>query len=312
VIHLSVDTDFRSFCPTLERPHAILKPSRVCAQGRLANVLPLTTKGIMKQILRSIRQRSNRTAANGASGGELLPPKGLQKFVGGSFKEVGAYIADSLIDDCGLQPGDAVLDVGCGSGRAAIPLTGYLSDDGRYAGFDISEKAITWCHNNISASHPNFEFVVADIHNALYNPKGKHQSLDFRFPYEDASFDVAFATSLFTHMFPPDVRHYVHEISRVLKPGGRCLSTYFLLNDESSALIEAGKGTYQFEHKRDGYRTIATKRSEAAIALPEIFVRDVYAECGLVIREPLRYGEWCGRTDFTGLQDILIADKPAS
>jgi SAM-dependent methyltransferase len=265
----------------------------------------------LKRILDSFRQRSNRTSArDGGSPGAVLPPKALQKFVGGEFEEVGVKIVSCLVDDCGLQPGEAVLDVGCGSGRAAIPLTGYLNREGRYAGFDISAKAITWCQENISRSHSNFEFVVADIHNALYNPKGKYQSLDFRFPYADASFDLAFATSLFTHMFPPDVNHYLHEIARILKPGGRCVSTYFLLNEDSSACIEAGKGTYSFKHQREGYRTIATKRSEAAIALPEAFVRDVYAECGLTLREPLLYGDWCGRAESAGFQDIVIADKP--
>lgn len=267
----------------------------------------------MKQILQSIRQLSNRTAAaNRGSRGEVLPPKALQKFVGGDFKNIGTQIVGCLVDECGLLPGDAVLDVACGSGRAALPLTGYLSSEGHYSGFDISEKAITWCQENISSSYPNFEFVVADIHNALYNPKGKYQSLDFRFPYEDASFDVAFATSLFTHMFPPDVEHYLHEISRVLKPGGRCVCTYFLLNEESEACLEAGGGSYSFKHERDGYRTVATKRSESAIALPEAFVRDVYAECGLTMREPLLYGDWCGRTGAQGLQDLVTATKQAA
>jgi hypothetical protein len=60
--------------------------------------------------------------------------------------------------------------------RVALPLTGYLNDVGRYAGFDISQEAIAWCKENISRSHPNFDFIVADIHRALYNPKGKYQS----------------------------------------------------------------------------------------------------------------------------------------
>lgn len=78
-----------------------------------------------------------------------------------------------------------MLDVGCGSGRMALPLTGYLNSEGRYAGFDISQKAIAWCQEHITSAHPNFQFEVSDIYNSLYNPKGKYQSLDFRFPYPD-------------------------------------------------------------------------------------------------------------------------------
>jgi SAM-dependent methyltransferase len=242
----------------------------------------------------------------------LQPPWALRRLVGGGFNQVGAHLFDLLIELCGLQPGDAVLDVGCGSGRVAIPLAGYLNTQGHYSGFDISRKAIKWCTNNISPSHTNFDFTVADIHNAVYNPKGTCRPSDFRFPYPDLSFDVVIVTSVFTHMFPADIKHYLREIARVLKPAGRCLSTYFLINDESSARIEAGMGPYRFEHERQGYRTIATKRSEAGIAIPEAFIRDVHEGCGLTLKEPLRYGSWSGRTDYVSFQDIVVAVKPAS
>ncbi|CCK59571.1 Putative methyltransferase [Mycobacterium canettii CIPT 140070010] len=205
-----------------------------------------------------------------------------------------------------------MLDVGCGSGRMALPLTGYLNSEGRYAGFDISRKAIAWCQEHITSAHPNFRFEVSDIYNSLYNPKGKHRSLDFRFPYPDASFDVVFLTSVFTHMFPPDVEHYLDEIARVLKPGGRCLCTYFLLNDESLALIAAGKSVHNFQHEGPGYRTIHKKRPEEAIGLPESFVRDVYGKFGLDVQEPLHYGSWSGREQHLSFQDIVIATKTAS
>jgi ubiquinone/menaquinone biosynthesis C-methylase UbiE len=255
---------------------------------------------------------SNRTStANGGSPGELLPPEELQKWVGGGYKAVGADFFGYLVGLCGLQPGDAVLDVGCGPGRMAVLLRGYLNRKGRYAGFDVSKAAIAWCTENISGSHPNFDFTVVDIQNKFYNAEGRYKSADFRFPYPDASFDVVLLASVFTHMFPPDVEHYLHEIVRVLKPGGRCLITYFLLNEESSVLIKNGKGTYNFEHEMQGYRTINTEDPEAAIALPEAFVTDLYGKCGLELRAPLHYGSWSGRTDYMSFQDVVIAVKPA-
>ena len=267
----------------------------------------------MKRLFQSILPRSNRAAGTaGGSSGEVLPPKSLQRFVGGAYEEVGAEFFGYLVTLCELQPGDAILDVGCGSGRMALPLTGYLNTEGRYAGFDISAKAIAWCRENITRQHPNFDFEVADIYNSLYNPKGQYQSLDFRFPYPDASFDVVFLTSVFTHMFPPDVEHYLEEIARVLKPGGRSLCTFFLLTDESLALIAAGKGTHNFQHQRDGYRTIHEKRPEEGIAFPEAFIRELYAKSGLNVREPVRYGSWCGRTEHMSFQDVVIADKAGS
>ncbi|QUR67280.1 class I SAM-dependent methyltransferase [Mycobacterium spongiae] len=268
----------------------------------------------MKRTIKSVLQHVNRTSAadRGLHGG-LLPPKKLQRYVGGTdkFKEIGDLIVGHLVELCGLQPGDAVLDVGCGSGRVAMPLTAYLSREGRYAGFDISPKAIAWCKEHISRSHPNFDFQVADIYNSQYNPRGKYQPSDFRFPYPDASFDVVFLTSVFTHMLPPDVQHYLDEIARVLKAGGRCMSSYFLLNDESTALIGAGKATYHFKHQREGYRTTDARHPEAAIAFEEAFVRDSHEKCDLAIQAPLRYGAWCGRTDYTSFQDLVLAEKTA-
>lgn len=247
--------------------------------------------------------------------GEVLPPRELQDLVGGGgadvYKATGNEFLDYLIDLCGLQPGDAVLDVGCGSGRMALPLTGYLNrPKGRYAGFDVSREAIAWCTENISASHPNFDFTVVDVQNGTYNPKGKYKSSDFRFPYPDGSFDMVLLASVFTHMLPSDVKHYLHEIARVLKPGGRSLITFFLLNKESLALIKEGKASFNFEHEMPGYRMTDVENPEAAIAYPEDFVRYLYGECGLEFREPLRYGTWCGRTNGMSGQDVVIAVKP--
>lgn len=279
--------------------------------GPYTQARPTTLGGIIKRLFQNILPGSKR-GSDGSSSGEVLPPKSLQRFVGGAYEQVGAEFAGYLVELCGLQPSDAVLDVGCGSGRMALPLAGYLSSEGRYAGFDISEKAITWCKENITSAHPNFEFEVADIYNSLYNPKGKYQSLDFRFPHPDASFDVVFLTSVFTHMFPPDVDHYLDEIARVLKPGGRCLCTYFILNQESEALIAEGKGVHNFQHEGPGYRTIHKKRPEEAIALPETFIRALYAKYGLNVVEPIRYGAWSGRKEHLSFQDIVIATKTTS
>ncbi len=263
----------------------------------------------------SIPPGSNWTStANCGSPGELLPPEELQNWVGGGggamFKATGVEFLGYLVDLCGLQPGDAVLDVGCGTGRMALPLTGYLNHEGRYAGFDVSETAIAWCTENISGSHPNFDFTLVDLQSGRYNPTGKYKASDFRFPYPDGSFDVVLLASVFTHMLPPDVKHYLNEIVRVLKSGGRSLITFFLLNEESSALSKEGKGFFKFEHEMQGARTANVENPEAEIAYPEAVVRDLYGKCGLELREPLRYGKWSGRTDGMSFQDVVIAVKP--
>src|SRR6185437_8284340 len=94
------------------------------------------------------------STANCGSRGELLPPRELQDWVGGAdaYMATGNEFLGYLVDLCGLQPGGAVLDVGCGSGRMALPLAGYLNPEGRYGGFDVSREAIAWCTENISGS----------------------------------------------------------------------------------------------------------------------------------------------------------------
>ena len=271
----------------------------------------------MEQVIGSGPSDSHPAAtAKGDSPAGLLPPEELQTWVGGGgsdvFKAVGDQFLGYLVELCGLQPGDAVLDVGCGSGRIALPLTEYLNREGRYAGFDVSPPAVAWCSENISGSHPNFEFSVVDVKNGAYNPKGQHTSSDFRFPYPDGSFDIVLLASVFTHMLPQDVQHYLHEIVRVLKPGGRSLITFFLLNEQSLALIAEGKGSLNFEHAMPGYRTTHIEHPEAAIAYPEDFVRYLYENCGLDLRQPLRYGTWSGRSDGLSFQDVVIAVKPSA
>jgi SAM-dependent methyltransferase len=191
----------------------------------------------------------------------------------------------------------------------ALPLTGYLSDRGRYEGFDISAKAINWCRKNITGRYPNFRFQAFNIRNAPYNPLGTIRVSSYRFPYEDETFDLIFLASVFTHMLPGDVKHYLSEIARVLKPGGRCLITYFLLNAESSRMIDKKLGTINFEYHMGDYRTINQDRPEDAMAYYEVFVRNLYRKHGLKIMEPVRYGSWCGRETYLSFQDIIIAVK---
>ncbi len=54
----------------------------------------------------------------------LTPPRRLV-FVGASdFRKIGHELFQCFVDPGGLQPDDSVLDVGCGIGRMAVPLTG--------------------------------------------------------------------------------------------------------------------------------------------------------------------------------------------
>ena len=240
---------------------------------------------------------------------ELTPPKGMT-FVGyGNFKKIGGEFLRYFIELGGLKPNEKVLDVGCGIGRMAVPLTKYLKDGGVYEGFDIVADGIDWCRKKITPKYPVFHFQLADIYNKRYNPKGKYKASDYKFPYENESFDFVFLTSVFTHMLPKDMENYFSEIVRVLKRNGRCLITFFLLNTESLKLIDARLSTLDFKYYIKGYRTINKNRPESAVAYDEKFIKDIYEKYELNIVEPIHYGSWCGRGNFLSYQDIIMASK---
>lgn len=239
----------------------------------------------------------------------LTPPKGKIFFGGGPFNEIGEEFFRHFVELGGLKPDERVLDLGCGIGRMAVPLTQYLSKRGSYEGFDVFPKGISWCQENITPRYPNFRFRVADICNKEYNPGGRFAASEYKLPYDDASFDFAFLTSVFTHLLPDEVENYLSEIRRVLVSRGRCLASFFLLNEESLGCIRSGSSTINFRHDFGEYRTKNASRPEAAIAYPEGFIRDLYAEHGLSIVEPIHYGSWPGREDFLSYQDIVVALK---
>jgi len=239
----------------------------------------------------------------------MTPPRSARFIGSGEYTEIGKEFLGYFTTLGGLTPHSRVLDVGCGQGRMAVPLTRYLSGAGAYDGFDIVLKGIEWCRVNISATRENFRFHHADIRNSEYNPGGEYAAAEYRFPFDDATFEFVFLTSIFTHMRPPEVARYLAEIGRVLKPGGRCLVTWFLLNAESRALIAADRAELSFLYEIDGCLVTNKAVPEEAIAHPQELVQAMYASAGLSL-EPVRYGAWCGRASFLSYQDVCVASRP--
>lgn len=240
---------------------------------------------------------------------DLLPPADLMFVGGGDFKKIGREFFEYFVDLGRLARTDRVLDVGCGVGRMAMPLTRYLRDPGSYEGFDIVPAGIDWCLQKVTSRYPHFRFRVADVYNKAYNPQGRHKASEYRFPYEDESFDFVFAVSIFTHVLPEDAANYVAETARVLRPGGRCLATFFLLDSVSLDLLDRRKSSLDFKYELDGSRTVDQERPEEAVAHDEGWVRSLYEKHGLAIEEPIRYGSWCQREQSLSYQDLLIAVK---
>jgi ubiquinone/menaquinone biosynthesis C-methylase UbiE len=241
----------------------------------------------------------------------LMPPRRLS-FVGrGDFERTGNEYLHHFQELGGLRPGDRVLDMGCGIGRMAIPLTGYLEVSGSYAGFDVGRAMIRWCQREITSRRPDFEFAWAPVYNQKYNPFGSISAAEFRFPYEDASFDFVFATSLFTHLVRAETEHYLRETARVLRPGGTCLLTFFALDEHAEGEVTAGRASFDFRHPIEGGFTTDPSQPEEAIAFPADDLRAMLADVGLQVQEPIRFGLWSNHPDGPAGQDIVVARRAA-
>lgn len=243
--------------------------------------------------------------------GPMVPPARLSRFVGsGDFREIGEVYLRCFIELGGLRPTDRVLDVGCGIGRMAVPLTGHLTT-GSYDGFDIVPVAIKWCARHITPRYPSFRFHLADLCNTAYHPEGRYRAADYRFPFADASFDFVLLVSVLTHLLPREATNYLHEVTRVLRPGGRCFMTWFLLDEESLQQIRAGTSLVAFFPSGEEGCMVADPRNPGDVtAHSEAAVRALSQDCGLLLQEPVHYGSWRGRERALTHQDILIALKP--
>jgi SAM-dependent methyltransferase len=237
-------------------------------------------------------------------------PPGRLRFYYYRTRDLGGFIraraeARAEVLTHGLQSGHRVLDIGSGIGNLALALAA-MPHAGTYDGLEIHPGAVAWCQTAITSRHPQFRFHHADVFSGAYNPGGRLSASTYRFPFDAGSFDFVYLASVFTHMLPADVAHYLSEIARVLAPGGTCAASFFLVNDERRASVTGGRAFMAFPFAIAAARLHDAARPEAAVAIEERFVLEAYARAGLRI-EKIRRGDWWnGRADD---QDVITATK---
>jgi ubiquinone/menaquinone biosynthesis C-methylase UbiE len=208
-----------------------------------------------------------------------------------------------------MQPGERMLDIGCGCGLMALHLKDYFDEEGSYAGVDLHRPSIEWCRRHIGSERRNFQFKHIDVKSLAYNPQGGLQGESFVFPYDSHSFDVVLLKSVFTHMMPAEVENYLREVTRLLKRKGRCLATFFLLNQGQKALAAEGRNVLSFGFGTEDWRYVYEHSPESASAYGESYILDLLAKHGLRLRAPIYYGHWAGRKAGLSFQDILIIER---
>jgi SAM-dependent methyltransferase len=250
-------------------------------------------------------------------GTDAMVPAYGQRFTGYSgddFVESGKGLVNVLANTAGLTACRNVLDIGSGIGRLAIPLTRLITSPGSYDGLEIVERGVRWCTTSITPMHPHFRFTHANVFNAEYNPGGTVKAAEYELPYRDSSFDIVCLFSVFTHMLIADVEHYLAEISRVLRQGGRLAATFLILNEESLKSMQAGKGVYNFTY-HEGPQWLLEDgmlARELAVGYEEDYVRSLYARNGLAV-SGFYDGSWSGRPSAPEVgwlgQDLLVGSK---
>jgi ubiquinone/menaquinone biosynthesis C-methylase UbiE len=112
---------------------------------------------------------------------------------------------ERLLEQAGVSPGEAVLDLGAGTGTLAIKLK-QRCPAARVTGLDADPDVLARARRKAAAVRCEVELV---------------EGLSTRLPFESGSFDVVLSSLFFHHLIPADKRTTLAEVRRVLKPGGR-------------------------------------------------------------------------------------------
>ena len=137
---------------------------------------------------------------------------------------------ERFVDLAHLEPGESVLDVGCGTGTLAIVSKQRVGPTGAVHGLDASLAMIDRAREKAKKAGVEVFFK-----------QGVVEAL----PFSDAHFDAVLST-LMLHHLPRKLREQcAREVRRVLKPGGRVLVVDFR---ESGRKRKGFLGHFQHRH----------------------------------------------------------------
>lgn len=130
------------------------------------------------------------------------PPENYERFF---VPYIGAPLADDLIDDAELKPGEQVLDVACGTGVVARLASHRVGPEGAVVGVDVNPGMLAVART-VHPTNPTIEW---------------HQASAERMPLPDERFDAVLCQMGL--QFMEDPLGALGEMRRVLKEGGRLI-----------------------------------------------------------------------------------------
>jgi ubiquinone/menaquinone biosynthesis C-methylase UbiE len=145
----------------------------------------------------------------------------------------------NVLEEVGIEPGNTVLDYGCGPGSYIVPLSSLIGRSGEIFALDLNPLAIKSVQDIVTK-------------NKLENVKTIHSNCDTGLP--DQSVDVVLLYDTYHNLNNPD--DVLHELTRILKVEGilsfsdhhmrdKEIREKFLSNN-LFRLIKKNKKTYTF------------------------------------------------------------------
>ena len=121
-----------------------------------------------------------------------------------------------LWERAGVQPGQVVLDLGCGPGHAAMDLAQIIGPSGRVIAIDESATFLKQLNDMaVARKYRQVERVLGDV-----------QDLNECLPGEEGGVDLAYARWVFCFLAQPE--RVISGLAKLLKPGGRvAIQDYF-------------------------------------------------------------------------------------
>lgn len=192
-----------------------------------------------------------------------------------------------------LRPDMRLLDVGCGPGSITAGLAKYV---GEVVGIDV-EASVLETARELTAGVPNLSFEEASV---------------YTLPYEDGSFDAAYAHQLMQHLADPAAA--LREMARVVRPGGyvaaRDSDYQTMISHPRTEGIEEWRALYTEVVRRNGADANAGRRIPAWMAAAGLDQVDVSTTVAMM-RDPaevLNWGDsWAERVTTSALAEQALA-----
>jgi SAM-dependent methyltransferase len=167
-----------------------------------------------------------------------------------------------------------IVDIGCGCGRAAYPMSSNDDFTGHYTGIDIDIDMISWCQKHFPRE--KFTFIHADVFSSVYNPLGKKGL--YKLPIDNDTTDLVFSQSLFTHLLESEIQNYVFESCRILQHGKLMVMGVFCIDDMRDGSLIGDRWTFSNRIKNAFVENL--QYPEAAVGYTRDFLLQVGCAAG--------------------------------